>query len=54
MLSRIAVNQTVNTHLDASTSCAILEGVYPVSIDLCSPNKHGLSVSYVLHESSVR
>jgi len=52
MLPRITVNKTVNTHRDASTSNPILEGVYPVSTDLCRPNKHGHSVSHALHMSS--
>ena len=34
MLSGIAVNQTIHPHLDAGATRTILEGVYPVSIDL--------------------
>ena len=47
------MNQTVNAHLNASTPHAILEGVYPVAIDLRRPNKHGHGVVYGLHVSSV-
>src|SRR5439155_10838066 len=52
MLPRVAVNQSIDPHLDASASGSIFEGVDPITVDLGHLHAHARSVSHRIRQSS--
>ena len=52
MNSRVAVNETVNSHKDASPTDNILQAVNPVPVLVCLLDPHAASVAHGLHDKA--
>ena len=52
MLSRIAMSQSIDPHLDTRATHMVFEGIDPVSIDFSHPDPHFKSVAHKLQMSS--